>query len=103
MLYNKDVTKIHIYVMKSISKEPVSGLVESYVKEFATTGCPKYTRETVAEFEVLDPPHSKFNNDLKDPQNNMTKSHYLPSILLSIKMGSTKSGSSTRILQYIMY
>lgn len=60
MLYNKDVTMVNIYVMQSISKEAVSGVVEGYVKEFATTGCPKYTRETVAEFEVMDPPHSKY-------------------------------------------
>lgn len=58
MLYNKDVTMVNIYVMQSISKEAVSGVVEGYVKEFATTGCPKYTRETVAEFEVMDPPHT---------------------------------------------
>lgn len=58
MLYNKDVTQVHIYVMNPISKEPVGSLVEGYVKEFATTGCPKYTRGAVAEFVVMDPPHS---------------------------------------------
>lgn len=61
MLYNKDVTNIHIYVSEQQSKEPVSGIVEGFVKEFATTGCPKYTRETVADFEIHDIPHGKLN------------------------------------------
>ncbi|CAC5373291.1 unnamed protein product [Mytilus coruscus] len=57
MLYNKDVTKVHVYVLNAHSKEVVDGVLQGFTREFATTGCPKYTRETVAEFEVLDPPH----------------------------------------------
>lgn len=57
MMYNKNVTDINIYVTNSISKEPVNALVESYVMEMSTTGCPLYTRETLPPFKVLDVPH----------------------------------------------
>ncbi|XP_071129846.1 uncharacterized protein [Mytilus edulis] len=57
MLYNKDVTKIQVFVLNAHSKEVVDGVLQGFTREFATTGCPKYSRETVAEFEILDPPH----------------------------------------------
>lgn len=59
-MYNPDVSEVHVYVTKANSKSPVQGEVEKYVKEFAQSGCPSYTREILAPFRILDPPHSKY-------------------------------------------
>ncbi|XP_048764413.1 uncharacterized protein LOC125672258 isoform X1 [Ostrea edulis] len=58
LMYNPDVSEVHVYVTKANSKSPVQGEVEKYVKEFAQSGCPSYTREILAPFRILDPPHS---------------------------------------------
>lgn len=58
LMYNPDVTEVHIYVTQSNSKSPVQGEVEKFVKEFAQGGCPTYTREILSPFRIMDPPHS---------------------------------------------
>nr|XP_022317995.1 uncharacterized protein LOC111121142 [Crassostrea virginica] len=58
LMFNPDVTEVHIYVTQPNSKSPVQGEVEKFVKEFAQGGCPSYTREILAPFQILDPPHS---------------------------------------------
>lgn len=60
LMYNPDVTEVHIYVTQSNSKSPVQGEVEKFVKEFAQGGCPTYTREILSPFRIMDPPHSTF-------------------------------------------
>ncbi|XP_062571748.1 uncharacterized protein LOC134233763 [Saccostrea cucullata] len=58
LMYNPNVTEVHIHVTQSNSKSPVQSEVEKFVKEFAQGGCPTYTREILAPFRILDPPHS---------------------------------------------
>lgn len=60
LMYNPDVTEVHIYVTQPNSKSPVQGEVEKFVKEFAQGGCPTYTREILSPFRIMDPPHSMF-------------------------------------------
>ena len=60
MLYNKDVTKIEIYVTNEISLEAVDSVVQNFATEWTTTGCLLYTRSALAPFEVLPVPRRKY-------------------------------------------
>ena len=59
MMYNPNVTSVHVYVTNVMSKEAVQAVVESYARDMATRGCPYYTREILAPYEILDVPHRK--------------------------------------------
>lgn len=54
LMYNPDVTEVHVYVTQPNSKSPVQGEVEKFVKEFAQGGCPTYTREILSPFRIMD-------------------------------------------------
>ena len=58
MMYNPNVTSVHVYVTNPMSKETVQGVVEAYARDMASQGCPFYTREILAPYEILDESHS---------------------------------------------
>jgi len=59
MLYNKDVTKVEIYVSNPVSIPAVNEIVESLIMDMSSTGCTYHTRRLITQFSVLEVPHSK--------------------------------------------
>lgn len=60
MLYNRNVTKIEIYVTRyTIAKDAVRGVVEKAAQNFVTMGCPAVTRATLTPYEILEVPPDK--------------------------------------------
>ncbi|KAL5006495.1 hypothetical protein ScPMuIL_015301 [Solemya velum] len=56
MLYNSNVTDIHIYVTKAISKKAVSQVAQGFTRDWADSGCPSKARDFLAPFTVMDIP-----------------------------------------------
>ncbi|KAK2192294.1 hypothetical protein NP493_35g06091 [Ridgeia piscesae] len=54
MLHNKEVTEVEIYVGVGSALMAVDGAVESMIADWVKSGCPKYTRETITPFKVLE-------------------------------------------------
>ena len=58
-LHNKDVTNVEIFVSDTAALVAVDGAVESMIADWVKNGCPRYTRETIAPFEVKEMSSSK--------------------------------------------
>jgi len=61
MLHNKEVTEVEIYVGVGSALMAVDGAVESMIADWVKSGCPKYTRETITPFKVLEMKTGKFS------------------------------------------
>ncbi|XP_052760655.1 uncharacterized protein LOC128203318 [Mya arenaria] len=60
MLYNRNVTLVRVYVERySVARGAVQTFVETSARTWATTGCPAVTRETIAQYEILEIPPEK--------------------------------------------
>ena len=64
-LHNKDVTKVEIFVSDTAALVAVDGAVESMIADWVKSGCPRYTRETIAPFEVKEMSSSKWDLMMK--------------------------------------
>lgn len=57
MLYNKNVTRVQIYVERyNIARDAVKSVVEQAANTMANNGCLDVTRETLTPYEVLQVP-----------------------------------------------
>ncbi|CAH1242188.1 IHH [Branchiostoma lanceolatum] len=52
LLYNKEVSDVIIHVEEQASLDDVSGLVESWVRQWTTSSCPDVTRNYVTPFTI---------------------------------------------------
>lgn len=60
MLYNKNVTRVQIYVERyNIARDAVKSVVEQAAKTMANNGCLDVTRETLTPYEILQVPSGK--------------------------------------------
>ncbi|KAK3092024.1 hypothetical protein FSP39_024509, partial [Pinctada imbricata] len=56
MMFNQNVSSIHIYVTNEASESPVQAVVEAYATKMSSEGCPYYTREILAPYEITKTP-----------------------------------------------
>ncbi|XP_050391144.1 uncharacterized protein LOC126810218 [Patella vulgata] len=56
MLYNKNVTKVQVFVNEDSKRDAVENVIQTYVADWSSIGCPKYTREVIAPSDVLPMP-----------------------------------------------
>ena len=56
MLYNKNVSKVVIYIPDASRKSEIESYMEKVILEWSKSGCPKYTREAVTPYEILPMP-----------------------------------------------
>ncbi|XP_072044356.1 uncharacterized protein [Amphiura filiformis] len=75
-LYNKNITKVEIYVGQSSNKGTVSGVMQTFYAEWVKQGCPQNARKFLPPFTVADlPPHMSKRSAEFDMREQMLHHH----------------------------